>query len=243
MNLLQCRTGNTRSHLIIQLNIQAVTARNSSAQLQNILATGTSLTGLLATAHRIKIQSIHRSHQGRSTQATRRQHRLTRGNTKSHRWLQQQTSLRVLRASTHHQASTHRQCRIALINNAQASRQIPESNRTRRLTLQRHSLHTVSSLQLQTDARLVIAHRNLHQRRTRRATVLSTAVLTALPAALSARALGHRGTVCTAPAARTSCRLRSAHAASHQSSRSARNLQRGTARSVHQIILSHFLLP
>ena len=64
MNLLQCRTGNTRSHLIIQLNIQTMTARNSSAQLQNILAAGTSLTGLLATAHRIKIQSIHRSHQG-----------------------------------------------------------------------------------------------------------------------------------------------------------------------------------
>lgn len=63
MNLLQRRTGNTRSHLIIQLNIQAMTARNSSAQLQNVLATGTSLTGLLATAHRIKIQSIHRSHQ------------------------------------------------------------------------------------------------------------------------------------------------------------------------------------
>ena len=234
MNLLQCRTGNTRSHLIIQLNIQAVTARNSSAQLQNILATGTSLTGLLATAHRIKIQSIHRSHQGRSTQVTRRQHRLTRGNTKSHRRIQQQTSLRILRTSTHHHASTHRQCRIALINNAQASRQVPESNSTRRLTLQRHSLHTVSSLQLQADARLVIAHRNLHQRRTRRAAVLSTT--------LSARTLGHRGHA-SALTARTSCRLRSAHAASYQGSRSARNLQRGTARSIHQIILSHFLLP
>ena len=242
MNLLQCRTGNTRSHLIIQLNIQAVTARNSSAQLQNILATGTSLTGLLATAHRIKIQSIHRSHQVRSTQATRRQHRLTRGDTKSHLGIQQQTSLRILRASTHHQASTHRQRRIALINNAQASRQVPESNSTRRLTLQRHSLHTVSSLQLQADARLVIAHRNLHQRRTRRAAVLSTAALTALPSTLSARTLGHRGHA-SALTARTSCRLRSAHTASHQGSRSARNLQRGTARSVHQIILSHFLLP
>ena len=240
MNLLQCRTGNTRSHLIIQLNIQAVTARNSSAQLQNILATGTSLTGLLATAHRIKIQSIHRSHQSRSTQATRRQHRLPRGDTKSHRGIQQQTSLRILRASTHHQASTHRQRRITFINNAQASRQIPESNSTRRLALHRHSLHTVSGFQLQADARLVIAHRHLHQRRTRRATVLSTAA--ALPATLSTRTLGHRAHA-SALTARTSCRLRSAHAASHQGSRSARNLQRGTARSIHQIILSHFLLP
>ena len=232
MNLLQRRPGNARSHLIIQLNIQAVTARNSGAQLQNILATGTSLTGLLATAHRVKIQSIHRSHQGRSAQATRRQHRLTRGHTKRHRRIQQQTGLRILRASTHHQASTHRQRRITLINNAQASRQIPESNSTRRLALHRHSLHTRGCLQLQADARLVIAHRHLHQRRARRAAVLP---------ALSNGTLGHRGHA-SALTARTSCRLRSTHAASHQGSRSARNLQRGTARSVHQIILSHFLL-
>ena len=152
MNLLQRRPGNTRSHLIIQLNIQAMTARNSGTQLQNILTASTRLTGLLATAHRIKIQSIHRSHQGRSTQATRRQHRLTRGHTKRHRRIQQQTGLRILRASTHHQASTHRQRRITLINNAQASRQIPESNSTRRLALHRHSLHTRYCLQLQADA-------------------------------------------------------------------------------------------